>query len=372
MAKLYDSLDAKILEAISELGPRNFAEVARRVGIPQESLRYRFRRMNSNPHIFLRCHATIYHTNLGLKKAVAVLTANPGMEHTMLECLKVHGYWIYVSRFYGKGEGCLATYTIPAERCDKFEEFIQRIGELGVARSSQLFWATCFQPGCLTSAWFDEEIGEWSFRWDEWAEQVQNETVDLPYTLKDPDRFHNYADQIDVFMLKELEKDATKSIQEISDMLGISLQGAFYHYRKHLIAKKLLEDFEIFIYPHDAALCNMYFFFLAFPSYETMAKFANSLLNKHFVRYIGKILNANKILGEFLLPREEFRRFIDKLSFLARMKLIQSYDYVIMDLKTGQRQTFAYELLSDGRWLYDHRKHLADLRRVTRRKQERR
>lgn len=366
MAKLYDLLDAKILQAVSELGPRNFTNVARRVGISRESLRYRLNRMQSNPNVFLRCHSTTYHTNLGLKKVVSVLTAAPGCESTLFKCLKANGYWIYVSRFYGRGEGCLATYTIPVENCAKFERFIQGIKELGVARNSTLFWSTCFQPSSLTACWFDEKIGEWSFHWEDWIKQVQDESTNLPFTLKDPDRFHNHADQIDMIILKELEKDATKSLQEIANMLGISLQRAYYHYRKHLFGRKLLEDFEIFLYPHDAARCNMYFFFFTFSDYEKIAKFANSLLDKHFVRYIGKILNRNEILAEMFLPQDEFRRFIDKLSLLARMNLIEEYDYVIMDLNTGQRQTFSYEFFKDGEWLYPHKKHMASLQNLVR------
>jgi phosphatidate phosphatase PAH1 len=92
-----------------------------------------------------------------------------------------------------------------------------------------------------------------------------------------------------------------------------------------------------------------------------MAKFANSLLDKHFVRYVGKILKENKILSEMLMPRDEFRKFIDKLSLLARMNLIKDFDYVIMDLKTGQRQTFPYEFFKDGKWTYDHNQHIANL-----------
>lgn len=364
MAKLYDLLDAKILQAVSELGPRNFTEVARAVGVSREMLRYRLNRMKSNPHTFLRCHSTTYHTNLGLKKVVAVLTANPGYESVLFDCLKANGYWIYVSRFYGKGEGCLATYTIPEKYCAKFEQFTQKIRELGVAKTSNLFWSTCFQPGSLTAAWFDEEIGEWGFNWESWIKQVENESTDLPFSLKDPDRFQNYADQIDIIILKELEKDATKSLQDIADMLNISLQKAFYHYRKHLIGKKLLEDFEIFIYPHNSAQCDMYFFFFTFSNYETMAKFANSLLDKHFVRYIGKILNRNEILAEMFLPRDKFRMFVDKLSLLARMNLIENYDYIIMDLKTGQRQTFSYEFFKNGKWLYHHKKHIASLQNL--------
>ena len=361
MGKRFRPVDAKILEAVARLGPRNFMTVAREVGIQRESLRYRLNRMQSDPSIFLRCHSTTYHTNLGLRKAVSVLTATPGQESLLFECLKVNGFWIYLSRFYGKGEGCLATYTVPFERSEEFEAFIQRIKELGVAETSTVYWSTCFQPGKLTSAWFDEETGEWSFHWDKWIEQVQNESSNLPFTLKEPERFSNYADHTDVIILKELEKDATKSIKDMADMLGMSPQITLYHYRKHVIGRKLLEDFEIFAYPNDSARCDMYFFFFSFTSYETMAKFANSLLDKHFVRYVGKILNENKILSEMLLPRDEFRRFIDKLSLLARMNLIKDYEYVVMDLKTGQRQTFPYEFFKDEKWTYDHNQHIANL-----------
>jgi DNA-binding Lrp family transcriptional regulator len=335
--------------------------VTRKIGISRESLRYRLNRMQSNPNIFLRYHSTTYHTNLGLRKVVSVLTAAPGYESLVRECLEANGFWIYISRFYGKGEGCLATYTIPVEHSEEFEGFIRKITESGVAKNSSLFWSTCFQPGTLTSAWFDKEAGEWSFHWEEWVERLQNESTELPFTLKDPERFSDYADQIDVIMLKELEKDAARSMKDIADTTGISPQLARYHYREHLIGRKLLEDFEIFVYPQDSSRCDMYFFFFSFPDYEKMARFANSLLDKHFVRYVGKILNENGILSEMLLPKDEFRRFVDKLSLLARMNFIKDFDYVIMDLRTGQRQTFPYEFFKDGKWAYDHDHHMANL-----------
>ena len=171
---------------------------------------------------------------------------------------------------------------------------------------------------------------------------------------------------IDIFILKELEKNATRSLKDIAEMLGISLQRAFYHYKKHLIEKKLLEDFEIFIYPHGAERCGMYFFFFTFPHYRAMAKFANSLLDKHFVRYIGKILNENRLLAELLFPIEGFRGFVESLSLLSRRGLLENYDYVIMDLKTGQRQTFSYEFFKDGGWLYNQKKQMTDVHRLAR------
>jgi hypothetical protein len=43
------------------------------------------------------------------------------------------------------------------------------------------------------------------------------------------------------------------------------------------------------------------------------------------------------------------------------MNFIEEYDYVIMDLKTGQRQTFSYEFFKDGKWSYPYKKHMTNL-----------
>jgi len=309
-------------------------------------------------------HTSIYHTNLGLKKAVIFIEAKPGMEQLLFDCLTVNGFWLYVCRSYGMGEGCTAIYAIPIEHCKEFEEFVHEIKRLGVADNAQIYWSTCFQGGRITSDWFDSDQEKWVFQWDNWIKEVQTQTTHLPYTLIEAKSYSNYADEIDVQMLEKLEEDATRSLSEIGKSLGISRQLAQFHYTKHLIGKNLIEGYEIFVMRYCTSPFVMVPFIISFHNYETLAKFARSLLDKFFVITTGKIFGENSILTEVFLPTSEFRKFIEALSTLARMKLVRSYKYAIQDLRIRRRQTIIPKNFKGKSWVYDHKNHIETLRQT--------
>jgi DNA-binding Lrp family transcriptional regulator len=362
MQKLLTTLDVKILQALCEVGPRNISEIARNVNASRKTVEFRIKRMQSNPQIFLRTHACVYHTNLGLRKAVVVMEAKPGMEKLLFECLQTNGFWIYVCRSYGMGEGCTAIYTIPIERCSEFEEFIAEIRQLGVAENTRIYWSTCFQTGRITSEWFDTFDEKWTFRWDDWMKEVQEQQTDLPYTLREPASYPVHADPTDVRMLMKLEKDATTDLSDIAKNLGISRQLAQFHFKKHVLEKNLIEGYEVFVMRYGETPYVMVLFIISFHNYETGARFARSLLDKFFVLTMGKILRENAFLVETFLPTGEFRKFVDALSALAEMKLVKDYKYVIQDLRIRGRQTISGEFFKSKSWVYDHKGHLGTLR----------
>lgn len=362
MRKLLTALDVKILQALCEVGPRNFSSVARTVGISRKKLELRIKRMHSNPQFYLRMLTSIYHTNIGLRKAVVFLEAEPGMEQLLFDCLLVNGFWIYACRSYGRGEGCTAMYAVPIEHCKELEEFIHELKRLGVAKTAHIYWSTCFQGGRITSDWFDSCQVNWVFRWDDWIKEVQTQTTDLPYTLIEAKSYPNYADEIDIKMLMELEKDATTSLSEIAKMLGISRQLAHFHFKNHLLKKNLIEGYEIFVMRYGDTSSVMVLFIISFHNYKTLARFARSLLDKFFVLAMGKILAENTLYLAVFLPTIEFRKFIDTLSKLAKMKLVQSYEYFIQDLRVRRRQTISGEFFKGKSWIYDHKGHTKMLR----------
>jgi hypothetical protein len=100
-------------------GSKNLAKIAKALDVSQNSIRYRANRMSS--FYRLQIHASIYHTNLGLKKAVLFTNATTGYEDLLFDCLKVNPFYIYLTRYYGICEGCFAIYTIPVDHCAEFE-----------------------------------------------------------------------------------------------------------------------------------------------------------------------------------------------------------------------------------------------------------
>jgi DNA-binding Lrp family transcriptional regulator len=361
MPEHFDNLDVRILEGLAEYGPRNMTKVAKELNVPRGTVISRINRMSSS--FYLRPLTTIYHTNLGMKKAVVFAKATPGQEDVLFNCLKVNKFYIYLSRCFGMVEGCVGIYVIPVEHTAEFEDFLAEVERLGITRDIELFWSTCFHTVNRTRKWFDDDKETWVFPWEEWLDEVSSSESELPYTLKDPESFPLKADETDLFIVKELEKDATVNLASIGRKFGTTLQNIRYHYEKHVVKHGLIETFQIAILPSDRATIDILFFIFKFGDSEKMGKFARSLLDKPFVAILGKILNENALVSQVYLPRHEFRNFIDALSKLARDNFLESYDYVVQDLRPGKwsRETIPFELFKNGRWLYEHSQHLAAL-----------
>jgi DNA-binding Lrp family transcriptional regulator len=355
--------DVKMLRALWEVGPRNLSQVARVLGVNRRTLESRVERMKSDPTFFLRMHVSVYHTNIGLRKAVVFLRANPGMEQLLFDCLLVNKFWLYVCRSYGMGEGCTAVYAVPVERCAELEEFLHEFTRLGVAKKVDVYWSTCFQGGRITQSWFDDGIGKWVFSWDDWVKEVQTQGTDLPYTLVEADSYANLADEIDIKMLEKLEEDATRSLAEVAKSLGISRQLARFHYEEHLVGKNLVEGYEVFVMRYGNAPSMMVYFTITFPSHETFARFARSLLDKFFVLTMGKNLKQNCLIVEVFLPPEQFRKFVGVLSNMVKMNLVTGYKYAIQDLAIRVRQTISPPLFDGKTWVYDQKNQLEALRK---------
>jgi DNA-binding Lrp family transcriptional regulator len=274
----------------------------------------------------------------------------------------MNDFWIYVNRCYGINEGALGIYTIPKERTAEFEDFIRELKKLELSNDIKIFWSTCFQAVSARCNWFNPKDAKWIFCWDEWINEIPTRTAQLPYTLIDPQDFPLLGDEIDVFILKELEKNPTVSLTDLAAMLGISQQLAEYHYRRHILARGLLEGFSVGDFRFEIKSSDLFYFFFTFDSLEKLGKFASSLLNKPFAHMLGKVLGENALIANIYLPKSEFRNFVDTLSKLINMGFLQSYSYIIQDLRKAQRQTISYEYFKNGAWIYNHVKHIRNLK----------
>ena len=361
MRNKLDLVDIKILEGLAKYGPRNIKRLAKELNIPRGTVLSRIKHLSSS--FYLRLLTTVYHTNLGLKKAVVFAKATPGQETLLFNCMKVNKFYIYLSRCFGMFEGCIGIYVIPNEHTTEFELFLLELKKSRLAQDMTMLWATCFHTVNLTRKWFDSSCETWVFPWDRWLEEISSKEGELPYTLKDPESFTLNADETDLFIVRELEKDATISLTAIAREFGTTLQNIRYHYENHVVKRGLIETFQIAILPFERTTSDLLFFVFRFGSKEKMAKFAQSLLDKPFVSIVGKVLGENAMVSQVRLPRLEFRKFIDALSKLARAGFLQSYDYVLQDLRSGKwsRETIPYEFFRNGSWVYDHGEHVRSL-----------
>jgi DNA-binding Lrp family transcriptional regulator len=356
-----DSADVKILEAVGTHGPRNLQLLATELGMKRGTVWKRVRRLSS--HFFLEFHVNPYHTNLGLKKAVVIAWANPGKEDLLFDCMFVNDFRNFISRCYGGREGCFGIYVVPVDHIPEFNEFLCMLDELGLTSDQQVVWSTCFQNVNLTQNWFDAKTESWTFSWDDWVEELVIEGTELPYTLKDPASFTNKADYTDIFIVKELEKDAAISFVDIAKKLNVNRQNVERHYRDHVVKRGLIESVQVTISPFDRrGASEPLFFHFRFSDETKMAKFALSLLDKPFVHFLGKVLGVKALVAyTHFLSKNDFREFISALSKIINRGYLQDYNYIFIDLNRRARETVRHDLFENGSWRYDHKKHVKTL-----------
>ena len=358
MWKPLDSLDIKILEALGVYGPRSITKLARRINVPTSTMRDRIKNLKSHFSLLLR--VSVYHTFIGLKKAFVFARATPGHERLLWESMKANGYWLYLTARYDAPESFYGIYGIPIDHMEEFEQFVKQIQKLRIAQSIDLFWSTCIHTVNLTDNWYDHESDQWVFEWDKWIGDIESQGTSLPYTLVEPESYPQKADRIDIIILKELQKNAECKLRDIAKLLDVFPQTVQYHFKKHVIAKDLIEGYVVSL-PHFETVSDSYCFRFNFHDQKSMAKFALSLKDKPFVRSIGKIFGKNALFIHIYLPRKEFRGFTDSLSKLIRNGLMKSYDYTIEDLSRKEAQTISYEFFKDKTWIYDHKEYMKRL-----------
>jgi len=361
MREKLDCLDIKILEGLGIYGPRNIGLLARKLNLNRGTVWKRMRRLSSL--FLLKFHVNIYHTNLGLKKVIVLAWATPGREDLLFDCLFVNDFRNYISRFYGISEGCFTIYTIPKEHTSEFEQFLHEIENLGLTKNIQVFWSTCFHNVNMNSNWFDAKADKWVFPWDNWIEELAHEGTEPPYTLVDPKDFQVRGDDVDLFILEELEVDATTSFVDIARKLNLSRQTIEHHYQNHILKRGLIEDVQITIAPFDGkGMAEPVFFNFRFEDKERLAKFALSLSDKPFAHFVGKVLNENALVAYLhFLSKKDFRGFIDALSEVIRRGFLQDYNYVLIDDEKRARESIRHELFNNGLWMYDHDKYIKAL-----------
>lgn len=364
--KKLDETAVKVLEMLSILGPRNLTPIAKHLQLPESTLRYRVRRMISNSYLFL--HLNPYHTNMGLKKAVTFVDAASGHEEDLIDFLRVNDFWVFLCRIHGSYEGCAGVWTIPVESVERFESFLSKLQDSGVARNFEVIWSTCFQGIPVSTRWFSFEGGTWVFNWEEWIKEVETIKGTLPHTLLEPDDWPIKVDYEDLLIIKELEIDGRASITDISKKVGIPLERAKYHFREHVLKRGLVEGYQVEIYGVPFILREACFFKFEFDNYEKMTKFALSLSDKPFATFVGKVLGEDALISHIKLPRWEFTNFIGTLSTLVRRGFLKQYHYTVQDMYQTWRETIPYEHFENGRWNYDNEKHLQKIEELLKNK----
>jgi DNA-binding Lrp family transcriptional regulator len=351
--KMLDPTNAKILEGLGKYGPRNLLSLAKSIRLPPTTVNFRVRKLIEDGHLKIR--SKLDYSKLGLMRAILIADAVPGFEDKLKKSIENLGYWTYATRCYGKFNGLYSVFAFPAENKNDLETYLKEAAEFKAFSNYVFHWTTNFHEVAPNFEWFDFAKKEWHFKWQEWIDEVLNTSKNILQTLSEPKSYPAMVDDIDLLILKELEKNGAADYTQLAKLMKTTPQSIRYRFLKHVLKRKLIADHELSIFPYPLQVSEMCCFVIDFKDEKALANFSNALNDKPFVVSYGKVIGQNSLILHIYTPKLEFSRLIDSLNYLTRKNVILNFFYVTLDILSYKRQTVAFELFKDGTWKYDQR-----------------
>jgi len=360
--KTLDSINAKIIEALSKNDPRNLLALSKKIGLPPTTVAFRVKKLMKQG--FLKIRAKVNSHKLGLMKAVLIADTNHGHIEALLKAVENVCYWTYTARCYGKFNGIYSVLSFPFEHKTALEEYLEKAKQLGAISNYLLIWTTNVFEITPNFEWFDFKHKAWIFAWQKWVDEILNSSQELQEFLSDPESYRIEADYTDLLILKELEKNGLDDFTQLSKVAKITPQGVRHRFQQHVIKRNLIAQYELAIFPYPLQVSDLCAFVFDFADESAMAKFANSLVDKHFALSLAKVIGRNSLVVHFYVPKVEFSNLVESLNRLAVRGIIEGFFYVSLDVASFKRQTISYEFFRDGMWKYEANKAIQQLARI--------
>lgn len=360
--KTLDPINAKIIEALSKNDPRNLLALSKKIGLPPTTVAFRVKKLMKQG--FLKIRAKLNSHKLGLIKAVLIADTNHGHVEAVLKAVENVCYWTYTARCYGKFNGIYSVLSFPFEHKAALEEYLEKTKQSGAISNYLLIWTTNVFEITPNFEWFDFKHKAWSFAWQKWLDEIPNSSPELKEFLSDPKSYEIEADYTDLLILKELEKNGLDDFTQLSKVAKITPQGVRHRFQQHVMKRNLIAQYELAIFPYPLQVSDLCAFVFDFADEHAMAKFANSLVDKHFALSLAKVLGRNSMVVHFYVPKVEFSNLVESLNQLAVKGIIEGFFYVSLDVASFKRQTISYEFFHDGTWKYEATKAIQQLARI--------
>lgn len=345
-----DYIDLIVIEELSKHGPRNVLKIAKKLKVSESTVRYRIKKLVEKG--LLKLYVNIYHTNIGLKKHLVFASLNPRYHECIFDLMDSY-YFGFLHRVYDKRPYVFGVHLAPPDMSNQLNRFLDEMSNLGVIEDYKVLYSTCFHNVNPSSTWFDFDNNCWNFPWPTMLNEIEKAPTDLPFTLKDPKMFPMLADELDIHILKELEKDPTIPYMELAEKLNTTPQNIRYHYTSHIIKNRLIEGFDIVFYRFLRETSLIIVALLDFPNETYLAKVANVMINKPFSESYGKILGQYRLLAYLYLPLPEFGNLVKFLNNMVSAGYLKSYEFFFSPAtEEGVKFTIPFEYFRDGRWRF--------------------
>jgi len=229
-------IDVRIVEAIQKVGPRNVSELSRLTGAHPETVRYKVKKQFRK--LGFHIHAEASYRKLGLVPHWAELRLSPKLRdspRTLFLSLNKSCYLVYYAKLLPQGN-FVGLFSIPQGMESEHRKLLSYMRERGILQEFSLNEVVASRHPAMNPRFFNFQSGRWEVDWNalksvkvSHLENEREKATDIDYQ--------------DLLLVKELQLDALQHVVSIADKVKVHQKTLEYHYRKHLLKKKLISGF---------------------------------------------------------------------------------------------------------------------------------
>jgi DNA-binding Lrp family transcriptional regulator len=357
IVSLLDEENTSIIRTMKQHGPRNILHIARESKLPYTTVYSRVVKLESMG--VLRTWIHPHYSKLGLARAMVYATPFAGKELLAREALRIPGYWLQFARCIGDCNGYYSQHGIPFSHQRDFELYLEQVRERGALRNFQLFWLGKPRTTIPNFDYYDMKSKTWRFDWNQWLELL-SKGRGSPRS-KEPAKSEGGFDAKDLIILKELSKNARRTLADMSKLLSMTLPATKYRF-DDLVERGFIQDYVIDILPFAPEISQLSELRLDFRNESSLKDAREVLLTLPFVLNFSPVNGLNSLTCRIYIPRPEITNLMTLISHLAKDGILTGYHYSEIDPTTIQTQTFAYKYYDDIHgWRYENRAYLGSL-----------
>ncbi|MGA2663449.1 MAG: AsnC family protein [Nitrososphaerales archaeon] len=133
--------------------------------------------------------------------------------------------------------------TVPEEFVEDYKSFILRLTEMGLFESTELYEFDRFRRAPMRGDFYDFDERRWDYDWKSPVPIEQDE-------MQPPPTKRARFDKIDLLILKELQRDATKSLKEVNAAINskhfeLNYKTMNWHYQHHIVRQGLIDGYSV-------------------------------------------------------------------------------------------------------------------------------
>lgn len=232
-------LETRIIKAVTAVGPRNVALIARMTGAHQETIRYKIKRQFVNKGF--RFQAEVDYGKLGLALHLVKFKLNQLYNESapkFFKALSSHSYLIHFSKDLPSGD-FTTFFAIPEGKGEEFRVFLEGLRQKKLIEDFSIFEILAERHKPFDPTFFNFQSGAWEVDWHKVGSMKSS-----PLTAAKRGRAED-IDMFDLMIIKELQSDALQHVVGMSRSLKTNPKTMEYHYRTHVVGKKLLPGYRI-------------------------------------------------------------------------------------------------------------------------------